>query len=51
MYSLKCNYYTKSFATLDELIDDIMASGMDPSYEVTCNGESIGEQAWDFMQP
>jgi len=50
MYSLKCNYYTKSFATLDELIDDVMATGMDPNYLVTLDGKSIGERARDFMQ-
>lgn len=51
MYSLKCSYYTKQFNTLDELIDDIMTSGMDPNYEVTRNGKGIGENAIDFIQP
>jgi len=50
MYSLKCSYYTKQFDTLDELIDDIMTSGMDPNYEVTRNGKGIGENAIDFIQ-
>ena len=51
MWSLKCSYYTKQFDTLDELIDDIMTSGMDPNYEITRNGKGIGEEAVDFIQP
>ena len=51
MWSLKCSYYTKQFDTLDELIEDIMTSGMDPNYEVTRNGKGIGEEAVDFIQP
>jgi hypothetical protein len=50
MYSLKCKYYKKSFDSLDELISDVMSSGMDPSYEVTRDGAGIGENAIDFIQ-
>ena len=50
MYSLKCNYYTKSFETMDELINDILISGMDPSYEITKDGRGIGENAIDFIE-
>ena len=50
MYSLKCNYYKKEFPTLEALIDDVMASGMDPNYEVTRDGKGIGEKAIDFIQ-
>lgn len=50
MYSLDCTYYTKSFPTLDELINDIINSGMDPNYEITFNGEGTGEQAIDQIQ-
>jgi hypothetical protein len=49
MYSLKCSYYEKEFDTLDELIDDVTNSGMDPNYEVTLDGAGIGEFAGDFM--
>ena len=49
MYSLKCDYYTKEFPTLEELIDDVMASGMDPNHEVTRDGKGIGEDAIDFI--
>ena len=41
MYSLDCSYYTAEFETLDELIEAVMYGGMDPSYEVTFNGEGI----------
>lgn len=50
MYGLKCDYYTKQFNTVDELIDDVMASGMDPNYEITRNGKGTGEQVSDLMQ-
>ena len=49
MYSLDCNYYSKEFSTLDELIDSIMTSGMDPSYEITFNGKPTGEFAIDHI--
>lgn len=51
MYSLDCKYYTKTFSSLDELIDDVIMSGMDPSYEVTLDGKGIGENAIDFINP
>jgi len=43
MYSLDCNYYDRSFDTVDELIDDVVSSGMDPNYEITKNGVGTGE--------
>ena len=51
MYSLKCSYYKKEFSSINELVDDIMSSGMDPNYEITENGVGIGEEAWDFITP
>lgn len=50
MYSLKCSYYTREFKTVDELINDIINSGMDPNYEITYNGKPTGEQAIDLIQ-
>jgi hypothetical protein len=50
MYSLKCNYYKKEFNTVDELVDDVMMSGMDPNYEITRNGEPTGEMLIDLIQ-
>ena len=49
MYSLDCSYYTVEFGTLEELIEAVMYGGMDPSYEVTFNGEGIGEQISDYL--
>jgi hypothetical protein len=49
MYSLNCSYYTKSFTTLNELIDDVTISGMDPNYEITRDGKGIGENAVDYL--
>jgi hypothetical protein len=44
MYSLKCSYYEKSFKSLNELINDVINSGMDPNYEITFNGKGIGQE-------
>lgn len=49
VWSLECKYYTKTFNTLNELIDDIMISGMDPNYMITKNGKSIGEKAIEHI--
>ncbi len=48
-WSLKCKYYTRKFDTLEELIQDIMNSGMDPNYMITKDGKSIGEKAIDYI--
>ena len=50
MYSLDCNYYKKEFNTMDELINDVMMSGMDPNYEITRDGKKTGEQVIDLIQ-
>lgn len=50
MYSLSCSYYTKSFGTLQELLDDILLTGMDPNYEITINGRPTGDLAIDLIQ-
>jgi hypothetical protein len=50
MYSLKCDYYTKQFSTIDELINDVIVSGMDPNYEITRNGKGTGEYVIDLIQ-
>jgi hypothetical protein len=49
MYSLDCTYYTKQFASIDELVQDVMTSGMDPNYEITRNGQGIGDRVIDLM--
>ena len=50
-YSLDCSYYNKKVITLDELLDDIASSGMDPNYEITKNGKGTGELAIELMMP
>jgi hypothetical protein len=50
MYSLDCVYYTKTFSTLDQLIEDVINSGMDPNYEITKDGKGTGEQALELIQ-
>ena len=49
MYSLDCSYYTESFDTIDQLIDDVVSSGMDPNYEITRNGVKTGEIIFDLI--
>ena len=44
MYSLDCTYYKDEFSTIEELIDNIKSTGMDPNYEITMNGRGMGEQ-------
>jgi hypothetical protein len=50
MYSLICSYYEKEFSTLDELLQDVEASGMDPNYEISRNGKGTGEFVSDLLQ-
>ena len=48
-YSLDCRYYNKSFSNVNDLINDIISSGMDPNYEITWNGIPTTEMASDFI--
>ena len=50
MYGLDCGYYTKEFPTIEELITDVMESGMDPCYEVTHNGVGMKQELIEFME-
>ena len=49
MYSLNCSYYKKEFSNINDLIDDVTVSGMDPNYEITFNGISTSEMAIDYI--
>jgi hypothetical protein len=53
MYTLKCSYYKKSFNNIDDLLNDIISTGMDPNYQILYvkNGvvEKIGK-AIDLIQ-
>lgn len=51
MYSLKCPYYTKEFKRIDQLLRDVVESGMDPNWEITHEGRPTGETAWDLIGP
>jgi len=51
MWTLNCSYYKKEFSTLQELIDDVMSSGMDPNYEILRDGKPTGEELWYFIVP
>ena len=50
MYTLDCSYYDRQFHSIEELIQDIMISGMDPNYPIMLNGEPTGEMAIDLIQ-
>ena len=49
MYSLDCPYYNEEWNSLNELIDDVVSSGMDPNYEITLNGQGTGETLFEIM--
>ena len=48
-YSLDCSYYSKSFSNVNDLVNDIISSGMNPNYEITWNGIPTTEMASDFI--
>ena len=49
MYSLDCSYYKREFNNVNDLINDVIVSGMDPNYEITFNGISTSEMAIDYI--
>ena len=49
MYSLDCNYYSKTFDSVDDLVNDVITSGMDPNYEITRNGIPTGEEVIELI--
>tara|TARA_R110001632_G_scaffold25063_2_gene69178 strand:- start:1230 stop:1385 length:156 start_codon:yes stop_codon:yes gene_type:complete len=49
MYSLDCSYYSKEFDSVDELIADVIISGMDPNYEITHKGKPTGEEVIELI--
>jgi len=50
MYSLNCSYFTESFNSINELVNYVMSSGMDPNYEITLNGVGTGEEVIELIQ-
>ncbi len=49
IYTLKCDYYKRSFDSVMELIRDIEVSGMDPAYEILKDGRPTGEYAAEYL--
>ena len=49
MYSLDCSYYKKEFSTAQELMEDVLASGLDPNYDLLQNGKKTGEFLNDLL--
>ena len=49
MFSLKCDYYKKSFEIIGDLVSDVVSSGMDPNYNITENGKDTEEQLINFI--
>lgn len=50
MYTLDCSYYDRQFNSIEELIQDIIDSGMDPNHEILYKGEPTGECVIDLIQ-
>lgn len=48
-YSLRPDFLPKEFDTMEELLEYVLDFGVDPSYEITINGEPSGETAMDFL--
>lgn len=49
MYSLDCSYYSKTFDSVNDLVNDVIQSGMDPNYEITHNDIPTGEEVIEFI--
>ena len=49
MYSLDCSYYSKTFDSVNDLVNDVITSGMDPNYEITRNGIPTGEEVIELI--
>ena len=49
MYSLNCEYFNEEFKSVNDLLDHIFQTGMDPNYEITKNGKPMGEKASDYI--
>ena len=49
MYSLDCSYFDKEFESINDLVEHCTVNGMDPNYEITENGDGIGEELIDYI--
>ena len=46
----KCNYYTKTFPDLEELLKDVIETGGDPNYYIDYNGKKQPDKLSDLIQ-
>ena len=49
-FGLDCDYYKGTFDTVQELLDNVLSSGMDPNYNITENGVDSGQCLADLIQ-
>jgi hypothetical protein len=49
MYSLDCSYYSKTFDSVNDLVNDVIQSGMEPHYELTHHGKPTGEEGIELI--
>ena len=50
IYTLDCPWFDKTFDSINELVDYVMVSGMDPNYEILRNGEPTGDFVIDLIE-
>ena len=50
-YGINNPYYTKTFNTLQELIDAVINDGADPNYEITIYGSPTDERLIEVIVP
>jgi hypothetical protein len=49
MYSLDCSYFDKKYNSVNDLVNDVIASGMDPNYEITYKGLGTGQECVHYI--
>ena len=49
MYNLNCSYFKEEFESINDLVEHCTVNGMDPNYEITENGDGIGEELIDYI--
>lgn len=47
MYTLDCSYYSKSFDNVNDLLDDVLQTGMDPNYHIIYINGDTRENTWE----
>lgn len=49
MYTLDCDYYNKSFDSIDELVEEVINDGMDPNVQILRDGRPTGQEVIEFI--